>query len=437
MTVYLYVCTICRVISNGFTTAKEVVKDVLEINHSLMLQLIKFGVTFFSYLCTALNFVFIIIYTVVICVKDFFLDFLNFLTALTYLLWKFVVLLYGVFDLIFRLLESLAFFLWTGGRWTAQTIKTSGHNLAENGLVTWKLFVASLKEFTQSVIEGVTMVGYGFKCGAIFVYENLCIVYSVVCDIIYSIDGMTRSVMRYCYDACCYFVKECLLNLSQDAYIGIIIVCLTFYIFKSMYKIITTEGLTFPVPRWRGRSVIVIDDNHDYFDDGSRAEFSDDEDVIDLTVTDDNDFDEEYSVVSDYSDDSDGSMDEISTDGELEVDSESDNESNAQSDSEMSEINIQLPEIGSHYDLRRSITPSRCKPKDMKAEDLERLIESEKERRMCVVCQDRTKSVLILPCRHMCLCIQCGNNIARTRNRDRRKCPLCRSKINTIMNVYV
>ena len=160
---------------------------------------------------------------------------------------------------------------------------------------------------------------------------------------------------------------------------------------------------------------------------------------VEFTVTEDyldDENDDEFSVNSEFSDHSSDSYDDDEDDGELEVDSDSDNESYAASESEMSEINIQLPDLNGPHDLRRSATPSRF-TKNMSSDDLQKVIESEKERRSCVVCQDRSKSVLILPCRHMCLCVECGNHIARSRSHERRKCPLCRTRITTIMNVYV
>lgn len=49
----------------------------------------------------------------------------------------------------------------------------------------------------------------------------------------------------------------------------------------------------------------------------------------------------------------------------------------------------------------------------------------------CVVCLDRTKNVVLLPCRHMCLCDACGvpsNAITH--------CPLCRVRILSRISVY-
>jgi len=50
---------------------------------------------------------------------------------------------------------------------------------------------------------------------------------------------------------------------------------------------------------------------------------------------------------------------------------------------------------------------------------------------LCVICQDNGKSVVILNCRHLCLCGECANN------KSLKKCPLCRSEILTFLDVYL
>ena len=42
---------------------------------------------------------------------------------------------------------------------------------------------------------------------------------------------------------------------------------------------------------------------------------------------------------------------------------------------------------------------------------------------MCVVCQEREKTTLLMPCHHLCLCSGCA---ART---ELKSCPLCRCDI--------
>jgi len=48
----------------------------------------------------------------------------------------------------------------------------------------------------------------------------------------------------------------------------------------------------------------------------------------------------------------------------------------------------------------------------------------------CVICLENRKSVLILPCSHMCICAECSDN------KSLEKCPICRSSIEGKLIVY-
>lgn len=52
-------------------------------------------------------------------------------------------------------------------------------------------------------------------------------------------------------------------------------------------------------------------------------------------------------------------------------------------------------------------------------------LEQEQESKLCIVCQDRNKCVIILPCRHLCLCMECCSIIQR----EHRSCPVCRQNV--------
>lgn len=52
------------------------------------------------------------------------------------------------------------------------------------------------------------------------------------------------------------------------------------------------------------------------------------------------------------------------------------------------------------------------------------------EQRLCVICQERDKSVVLLPCRHLCICDQCAEYD------QLRVCPLCRRDIESKFAVY-
>ena len=55
-----------------------------------------------------------------------------------------------------------------------------------------------------------------------------------------------------------------------------------------------------------------------------------------------------------------------------------------------------------------------------------------KGQRMCVICQEREKTVLLMPCRHLCLCNACGS----VENHRIKNCPLCRREIVSKLDVY-
>jgi hypothetical protein len=52
------------------------------------------------------------------------------------------------------------------------------------------------------------------------------------------------------------------------------------------------------------------------------------------------------------------------------------------------------------------------------------------EGRLCVICHDEQKSVLFLPCRHLCICRQCSDI------EQLEKCPLCRQTLEEKLHVY-
>lgn len=51
----------------------------------------------------------------------------------------------------------------------------------------------------------------------------------------------------------------------------------------------------------------------------------------------------------------------------------------------------------------------------------------------CVVCLERKKSVLVMPCKHLCLCKTCSDQLLQYQNH----CPMCRKDIAELISVYV
>ena len=69
-------------------------------------------------------------------------------------------------------------------------------------------------------------------------------------------------------------------------------------------------------------------------------------------------------------------------------------------------------------------------------QELKYELEREKDKRLCVICQDKIKNVLLLPCRHVCLCHQCLQDI-RHGHIQLANCPLCRQVVQSTMKVFV
>ena len=52
----------------------------------------------------------------------------------------------------------------------------------------------------------------------------------------------------------------------------------------------------------------------------------------------------------------------------------------------------------------------------------------------CVVCMTDRRNTAVLPCRHMCLCTNCANIV---RSQPSSKCPICRSQVDSLMQLIV
>lgn len=64
-----------------------------------------------------------------------------------------------------------------------------------------------------------------------------------------------------------------------------------------------------------------------------------------------------------------------------------------------------------------------------KSQKNESIINDEKH---CVICQERNKCILLLPCRHLCLCAECNLELRYYTL----TCPICRSNIDSTLEIY-
>lgn len=89
-------------------------------------------------------------------------------------------------------------------------------------------------------------------------------------------------------------------------------------------------------------------------------------------------------------------------------------------DNNRSRLTTQMQFRSTTGNSRSSTANSRLSPKNGKS--------SSTDENVCVICRDEQKNVVLMPCRHLCLCINCSGAI--------RICPLCRKPITKIMSVY-
>ena len=62
------------------------------------------------------------------------------------------------------------------------------------------------------------------------------------------------------------------------------------------------------------------------------------------------------------------------------------------------------------------------------ASELEKVTDSQS----CIVCMDKKKEILLIPCRHLCMCVNCAPNVMETRS----TCPYCGTLVTATTKVY-
>ena len=67
----------------------------------------------------------------------------------------------------------------------------------------------------------------------------------------------------------------------------------------------------------------------------------------------------------------------------------------------------------------------------IRSEELERKKLENSELSVCCICRDAPKTILLLPCRHLCICESCSRIPAMNQ-----KCPVCRCTVSETLKVY-
>jgi hypothetical protein len=61
------------------------------------------------------------------------------------------------------------------------------------------------------------------------------------------------------------------------------------------------------------------------------------------------------------------------------------------------------------------------------------ILSPEQDERLCILCEDAKKVVVLLPCKHMTLCTKCASTVLF---KTLHECPICRVQIKDSMEVY-
>lgn len=97
---------------------------------------------------------------------------------------------------------------------------------------------------------------------------------------------------------------------------------------------------------------------------------------------------------------------------------------------------LQTPSMPRFTKMFSTPEESREVPLDEKDRDLREELERERDKNLCVVCQTENKNIVVMPCRHMCMCKNCCTQLFRIHRYQRRTCPLCRHIITSTMEIY-
>jgi predicted transcriptional regulator len=93
--------------------------------------------------------------------------------------------------------------------------------------------------------------------------------------------------------------------------------------------------------------------------------------------------------------------------------------------------------------VKLSRTETECRQAMLKLQQ-EQQLKSSEDASICCICRDQLRSILLLPCRHFCLCEECSHGILIDDNRASSSymtstminCPVCRQRITGKMKIF-
>ncbi|KAK6166440.1 hypothetical protein SNE40_023130 [Patella caerulea] len=413
---------VCSGVAKAIRTTNETVNYVFRINYEVVSTVYYYVSLIVLTLYSITQIISNIVTAVLQYAGEFFNEVFGCVCALCVLLWRIVVLIYKVICFILSGLETLAVVLWTGSYVTVKTLKQSAIDICDYCGSTWNYATDMITELFCGIMGSFSSIGNLVLSGYSQINEGIsyCLmsIYSGICN---SLSALENSIKNMFHNII-YFYTSYLPSLGKETYLGILICGLLYLAVIKVVIYLTDNGMTLFTRQRRRQQMTILDSDDEDWSDNEQNEsvVSDSSEYQDGTEVNDSDDMSEHTIDDNDDDDSEVSLN---------------SQTFSSSDEEEDEIEVELPAVSDRYGMRnRSMTPSR--PKNISPEEFEREIEKEKDKRKCVVCQDQSKSVLILPCRHMCLCVGCADQIVRARYIERRVCPLCRQRIQKVMNVY-
>jgi hypothetical protein len=86
---------------------------------------------------------------------------------------------------------------------------------------------------------------------------------------------------------------------------------------------------------------------------------------------------------------------------------------------------------GEHADVGTVVDPTAQRSESPQADATAGVVDDEDEDGLCVICLTNEKTTVVIPCRHLCLCKECAEELRQKGP----KCPVCRGPLNQLVSV--